>query len=205
MSQPYHHGDLRHALIAAAIEILEIDGIGALSLRAVARRAGVSQTAPYRHFRNKEALLAAVAAEGFRGLIRHMSERAEGAADPATRVTAIGVGYVAFATRHPAQLRLMFGPEIQSKPDHPELIGVAREAYAMLSGTIAERLALDDAATVDPVIATLASWSMVHGLALLLVDRQINPNMTGGVEIGTDALSARIIALFGEALTLRPD
>lgn len=193
MAQPYHHGDLRNALIATAVDILESEGIGGLSLRGVARKAGVSQTAPYRHFADKEALLAAVAVEGFRGLIEKMSERVDGLADPAARVRALGMGYVAFATSHPAQLRLMFGPEITNKPDHPDLIEAAREAYAMLSSAVAERLSLDDAGPADPAIATLAAWSIVHGLATLLVDRQINPIMTGGDEVDAEALSAGIL------------
>lgn len=205
MSHPYHHGNLGQALVAAAVDILESDGIAALSLRAVARRAGVSQTAPYRHFADKEALLAAVAAEGFRGLIGRMSESVEGVADPAARVAALGGGYVAFANAHPAQLRLMFGPEIESKPDHPELIEVARVAYAMLSEAVAERLSMEDAGPVDPAIATLAAWSIVHGLATLLVDRQINPKMTGGIAITPEALTDQILALFTSALTSRPD
>ncbi|NQU70812.1 MAG: TetR/AcrR family transcriptional regulator, partial [Rhodospirillales bacterium] len=189
----------------AAVDILEKDGIAALSLRAVARQAGVSQTAPYRHFADKEALLAAVAAEGFRGLIAQMSERVAGLADPTARLAALGMGYVAFASAHPAQLRLMFGPEIRNKPDHPELIEVAREGYAMLSDAMAERLSLADAGPVDPALATLAAWSLVHGLATLLVDRQINSHMTGGTEVDAEALSAGILALFGGALVSRPD
>ena len=100
---------------------------------------------------------------------------------------------------------MMFGPEITSKPDHPELIEAAREAYAMLSGAVAERLSLQDAGPADPAIATLAAWSIVHGLATFLVDRQINPIMTGGAEVNAEALSAGILDLFGSALASRPD
>lgn len=99
----------------------------------------------------------------------------------------------------------MFGPEIRNKPDQPDLIEPAREAYAMLSDAVAVRLSKKDAGPVDPAIATLAAWSIVHGLATLLVDRQINPNMTGGAEVDAETLSAGILSLFAGELSSRPD
>src|ERR1700693_5459913 len=108
----YHHGDLPRALLDAALHIVETQGTEALTLRAVARRAGVSQAAPYRHFASKEAILAAVAEDGFRSLIAAMRESvATCGEDPLGRLRAVGLGYVTFATSHPSHFRVMFGRE----------------------------------------------------------------------------------------------
>src|ERR1700733_5513657 len=105
----YHHGDLRAALVAAAVQILEKDGEGALTLREVARRVGVSAAAPYHHFADKHAILAAVGEEGFSHLADAMEE-AQATSGPKTRDTlrAMGVAYVRFAVRHPSHFRVMF-------------------------------------------------------------------------------------------------
>jgi AcrR family transcriptional regulator len=106
----YHHGNLPQALRDAALALINEAGADALTLRGAAKRAGVSQAAPYRHFRNKEALLAAVAEEGFRAMAEAMGRRAAPhRADPAGRLRALGRAYVEFATRHPAHFRVMFG------------------------------------------------------------------------------------------------
>ena len=128
----YHHGNLREALVDAAIEILEAEGVTKLSRRGVARRAGVSQTAPYRHFKDKAALLAAVAAYGFRGLAAAMREGAARQKDPRDRLAEIGQSYVRFALDNSAVFRLMFGPEIPEKSADPELCEAADEAFAAL-------------------------------------------------------------------------
>src|ERR1700743_2586808 len=105
---PYHHGGLRDALIHAALEILESEGLAALSLRAVARRAGVSAAAPYHHFPDKQALLDAVAERGFDALTAAMTERMDRAGDDAARLDGKGIGAVAFAVANPALFGLMF-------------------------------------------------------------------------------------------------
>lgn len=184
----YHHGNLRAALIAAGREILAEEGVTALGLRAVARRAGVSATAPYRHFRDKAALLAAIAAEGFRGLAAAMREAAEGLSDPRERMAAIGRAYVSYAVENSAVMRLMFGPEIPDKTSEPELREAGEEAFAVLSGELAATGARD---AVSPD-AALAAWSLVHGLATLLIDGQINPEKLGLDTIDPCELAKRI-------------
>ena len=119
-------------------DLLDEQGINALSLRAVARGAGVSSAAPYRHFPDKASLLAAVAADGFRDLSRCMAEAADAAAPstpPADRFKALGLGYIRFGLDNPAVLRLMFGAEIECKDDYPELAETARNAFATLADT----------------------------------------------------------------------
>ena len=117
----YHHGDLRRALVSSALEILSEHGVAGLSLRAVARRAKVSAMAPYRHFADKEALLAAVAEHGFRQLTIRFSAAATAAPDPRAALDALGVAYVVFACDEPSLFKLMFGPAIEEKPAHPGL------------------------------------------------------------------------------------
>ena len=166
--RPYHHGNLRSALLSVASEILAEQGVTNLSLRGVARRAGVSQTAPYRHFRDKAALLAALAARGFGELAASMQQLA-GASEPPGRLLATGQAYVAFALEKSALFRLMFGAEISDKGSYPELRKAANEAFAVLTREVAgqrrsEKQVYDRA---------VAAWSLVHGLATLLIDGQI--------------------------------
>jgi AcrR family transcriptional regulator len=174
--RPYHHGDLRRALIEAALQLIAAEGARALTLREVARRAGVTHAAPYRHFPSKDALLAAVAEEGFRGLHNAMLERMERAgADLRNRFLESGVGYVLFAVQHPAHFRVMFGSELPASASYPELAAVGHAAFAVLTDAIA---ACQQAGLVraDPVPElALAAWTQVHGLAMLLIDRQLEP------------------------------
>lgn len=184
----YHHGNLRAALLAAGRKILDAEGVTALGLRAVARAAEVSPTAVYRHFNDKAALLAAIAADGFRGLAAAMREAADAAADPGDRMAAIGRAYVTFAVANSAVVRLMFGPEIPDKADHPDLSAAGEEAFAVLSGELASTGARD-AQSPD---AALAAWSLVHGLSTLLIDGQIRPEKLGVEKIDPAELAGRV-------------
>src|SRR5258708_6887496 len=113
----YHHGDLRRALLDAALALLEKSGVEALTLREGARRVGVTAGAPYHHFADKEAIVASVAEEGFVELGEAMAA-ARDAADPASRLGAMGRSYVRFAVAHPAHFRVMFGKMVDV-PRHP--------------------------------------------------------------------------------------
>src|SRR5881397_1178355 len=107
-ARPYHHGDLSRALVDAARRLLEAEGPSALSLRAVAREAGVSPAAPYHHFKDKGELLLAVAQEGWMELGEAIAESRRRASTPAEEMTEIGVAYVCFAREHPALYRIMY-------------------------------------------------------------------------------------------------
>src|SRR5712692_1107293 len=132
-SKRYHHGDLPRALLDAALHIVETEGSAALTLRAAASLAGVSQTAPYRHFANKEAILAAVAEDGFRSLMAAMRHRAAGFADnPLERLRAVGLGYVTFAASNPAHFRVMFGREMADRSASPSLRQAATDTFNMV-------------------------------------------------------------------------
>jgi len=172
--QSYHHGDLRQALVTVGVEILEKDGLEALSLRRVAREAGVSQAAPYAHFKDKRALLEAIAEVGFAELAESMAREAKEASTTVDKRLAFGVGYVVFAVKNPALFRLMFGPEIcDFKSD--SLMTVSAKSYDMIHESTEQQLAeASEVGTPEHVkILTTAAWASVHGLAHLLVDGRL--------------------------------
>lgn len=158
---PYHHGDLRVALLASAEVELAEHGIEAFSLRQVAKRAGVSHAAPAHHFGDANGLLTALAAHGFRQFLAAQSAREAGAdPDPRAQLVAAGLGYVDFATTRPALFRLLFGSERTNYAD-PELAAAANAAYMHLAGQVfaaGGRTAADEASV----------WAIAHGLADLL-------------------------------------
>ena len=168
----YHHGDLQATLIRSAGNILEKEGVESLSLRAVARRAGVSHNAPYRHFPEREGLLAALAKEGFERLGAAQREAAEKGG-----LRAMGEAYVLFALEHPQRFRLMFGGQI-SIARHAGLREVATKTFAGLSGALAARVPEVQGARD----ASIAAWALVHGLALLLMGERIAPAAMNGRE-----------------------
>ena len=159
----YHHGDLRRALIeAAAAEIGEV-GPSAISLRSIARRAGVSHAAPAHHFGDRAGLLAAVAAEGFRRLNQAMAAAADRSDRP---LLAIGRAYVDFARDNPGEFAVMFRPELLGPDPDLDLHGAAAferltEAIAATPGAMCEG--------EDPAVTAARLWSLVHGLATLII------------------------------------
>jgi len=170
--RPYHHGDLKNALVQSAREILEDEGLPALSLRAVARRAGVSHAAPYRHFPNHEALLAELVGEGFGELRENIASAGKRPGDTVERITYMGAAYMRFVARRPALARLMFGAQLANREDFPEL----EEATDGIAAEIGN--ALDDSAL------GLAVWGCVHGLAMLVLENVIDLGQRrGGLEV----------------------
>ena len=175
----YHHGDLRQALLDASLALITEEGFGALSLREVARRAGVTHAAPYRHFADKEALLAAVAEEGFRAMTSRMKEEMAREPSPIDRLGACGVAYVLFAVENAAHFRVMFGPHF-TRPLTPTVLGEDADAYGLLVGVLAEAQRAGEVREGDTADLALACWSLVHGLASLLVDGQLDPEAVAG-------------------------
>jgi AcrR family transcriptional regulator len=158
----YHHGNLREALLDAAEQLLPGIGPERLSLRDVAREAGVSHGAPYHHFASREALLAAVAERGFEGLAAAMSA-AQGKT-PFDRLVGICEAYVEFAAQHPTRFQLMFGPLLSSRDGHPGLEESGHRAF----GILAQAAHAFDAKQALPL--ALAGWSLAHGLAHLRIN-----------------------------------
>lgn len=158
----YHHGDLRAALVAAAEGLLASGAT--LSLRAVAKAAGVSHAAPYHHFANLDALLAAVAARGFDDLAAAMQAAASPGAGTAAALVGHCTAYVDFALARPAAFRLMFSPLLQRKAEHPLLQAAADGCFNVL------RQAAHAHVVQGADELALAGWSLAHGLASLAVD-----------------------------------
>ena len=169
----FHHGNLRQALIDGALLILSKEGAAAITLREVARRAGVTHAAPYRHFDGKEALLAAVAEEGFVQLKRDM-ESATGGGDALDRLYRYGEAYIRFALKNPAHYRLMYGPEFAHRAAHPALQEASRQAFSLLIAAVRDAVAQKLVGDGDPIHVALTTWSTVHGLSLLIMDRQLD-------------------------------
>lgn len=168
----YHHGDLRRALLDASLALISEEGFGALSLREVARRAGVTHAAPYRHFADKEALLAAVAEEGLRAMTLRMKERMARETTPERRLCACGVAYVLYALENPSHFRVMFGPHFTKPPDMASA-DEELNSFGLLMGTITEGQRAGVFREGAPQTLALLCWSLVHGLASLLVDGQL--------------------------------
>jgi AcrR family transcriptional regulator len=202
-SQPkpnYHHGDLRRALIEASLALISEEGFSALTLREVARRAGVTHAAPYRHFADKEALLAAVAEEGFRAMATQMRERMDKEPRPSERLLACGVAYVLFAVHHPAHFRVMFGPHFAKPADHEGLSKEGGNSFGLLVQSIVQGQQAGELREGEPLALALMAWSQVHGLASLLVDHKLD-------RPGQEAPNAEELALFQTRLLfegLRP-
>jgi AcrR family transcriptional regulator len=170
----YHHGDLRRALLHAALALLEERGTAGLTVRAAARRVGVTHTAVYRHFPTKEALLAAVAEEGFGSLGRALRRSMAAAGrDPVARFLAIGVAYVRFASERTPSFRLMLGPEAPNKADYPALQAAARATFAILTEATAQCQAAHRMRAGDPTRLATAAWATMHGIASLVVDTRM--------------------------------
>lgn len=161
----YHHGDLANALRSAAVEVIDERGLGAFSLREVARRAGVSHTAPAHHFGDVRGLLTAVATEGFDALQRATTEAATGIDDPAERLAAIGAAYVRLGRSNHAHCEVMFRTDVVD-PDDEQLQLAGFRAYAVLEDTVRE-LIERDRLVVDLDEATWFSWSTMQGLVAL--------------------------------------
>ncbi|MDY7227988.1 TetR/AcrR family transcriptional regulator [Hyalangium rubrum] len=172
-SKPYHHGDLRRALIDASLALIAEEGFAALTLREVARRAGVTHAAPYRHFADKEALLAAVAEEGFRTMTSQMSERMARETGPLERLAACGVAYVLFAVAHPSHFRVMFGPHFTHPMKHEGMETEGGNSFGLLMQSIVQGQQAGELREGEPLPLALMAWAQVHGLASLLVDGKI--------------------------------
>lgn len=162
----YHHGDLRAALIEAAVALIREKGAEAMSLREVARRSGVSQTAPYRHFRDKEDLTAGIAEEGFTILGGEMKKAAESEGTARERLMRGGRAYVTFALKRPEHFKVMFATDLDAKR-HPAARTAADEAFAGLLS-----LVVAVCPKSDPLTLARMAWSQVHGIASLAVGRQ---------------------------------
>ncbi len=184
----YHHGDLRNALVAAGLELLERDGPQAVSLRAVARAACVSQAAPYAHFKSKRALMAAIAATGFERLSGRLEESVN---DPAAGLRELGRDYVEFASENAGLYRLMFSSRAELDPEDAHLQRASAAAFQLFAQKTATGAGnpFDDPGPV-------AAWSLLHGFAMLLVDEMLHfaadHTLSGVLDLLEAGISAKV-------------
>lgn len=176
----YHHGALRETLLDVTLRLIEAEGIGAVSLRRVAREAGVSPGAPYHHFADRADLLAALSARGYQLLAADLAAaRTEGrtgtgAAPPVLALTGLMRRYVAFARREPAYFRLMFRPELSGAREHPGLKAAEHAAEAELEAAVVGCVDAGIIAADQAEALGVAAWSLGHGLASLWLDGQLS-------------------------------
>ena len=193
----YHHGDLRKAVLEEALGHINRTRDTSFTLRELAARLGVSSTALYRHFDNKLALLAAVAEEGFKELLRRfLSDDPLKDSDALAFMAARGMAYVQFAVSYPAHFRVMFLPELRQPRQFAALSELRQQLYAQLEVALAllkERDLLSDA---DLREIALTSWATVHGLATLLVDGHVRLESGSGEEV--QGLIRRVLAVQAE-------
>lgn len=181
-------------LVETALELAEEQDVSNLTLREVARRAGVTHSAPYHHFPTKESLLAAVAEEGFRALHAEQVEAARNAGPrPIDRLQALGVAYVRFAVAHRGHFRVMYRTDKDGWADYPSVLEVSQQSFVLLTTTV-EETRKAGGLDVDLLEMSLAAWSVVHGLATLWVDGPLRrlSVLTGNKPI--DEVAARIAA-----------
>lgn len=190
--RPYHHGDLQRALVEAGRRLLEREGSAALSLRAVAREAGVSAAAPYHHFKDRAALLYAIAHEGNVALNETMKAAFESSEAGRDRIIAVGVAYVEFALKNPALYRLMF--ETTRLYDHyPDTSEAEGEIPRLMAATFGASMPARKS-DMDRHLAAMAGWSMFRGLAEVAQFRTLKPfkGLLGGERAFLEAVLGRL-------------
>ena len=185
-STRYHHGDLPTALVRAAVELLEESGATELSLRAAARRAGVSTAAPYRHFTDRNALLSAVAAVGYRELATDLAA-AHPAPTMAEDLAAIAVAYVEFALKRPGLFRVMFAEQCDATS--PERVSAVAAIHEYLNSIVRQAFP-----SADQEAMATAVWGMVHGLAFLHLDGKFDASSAQAV---ADRVRTAVCAMLG--------
>lgn len=169
-AKPYHHGHLHHEILCAACELLEENNIASLSLRAVAKKVGVSHTAPYRHFKDKESLLAGIAGLGYDELAKQLAEAVHSHPDdPAAQLQEAGHRYVKLALKSPQSTQLMFSGILPCDDTYPELRTSGDTAFNGLKTIIEEGQVSGVFKQGDVELLALTAWSGIHGLSLLLI------------------------------------
>jgi AcrR family transcriptional regulator len=171
----YHHGDLKNALIQAGIEILADEGVKGLSLRSVAKRAGVSHTAPYAHFTDKQALVAAISTEGYRKLYTHLIEIDQiHGNDPLRKLIEVAWSYVQFAVNDPAHFKITFSGVIAMEKNYPAFVDISQKSFTFINEMIADCQKADIIRKSPTDLIAVHLWGAIHGLATLLIEDQLS-------------------------------
>ena len=182
-AKPYHHGDLRRALLDEALRTIQSHGVEHLTLRTVGERLGVSRSALYRHFADKQSLLATVGKEGFRALRQAIADAWERNGRGRAGFQAMGKAYVQFAVAHPSHYRVMFGGFIESAARDDQFVAEAKAAFQVLVHALVEQQRAGDLRRDDPVLMARFVWALVHGTAMRVIDGQLpEAAQTGALE-----------------------
>lgn len=193
-SKSYHHGNLRQSLLEEAVRLLEREGAGQLSLRKVAAGAGVSHTAPYRHFRDKAEILAAVAEQGFQHLVDEMEAARVRFDDLEKSLLEIGVAYVLFAVHHAPHFSVMFR-------EHPaeatEVHQAGEKAFRVMADVIAVGVKKGVFGEGGAESYAIAAWTMVHGQASLMLEGLLIKDKPGKMSVAAyaDAIARDVIPI----------
>jgi len=176
----YHHGDLRNALIQAGLDLLAEGGVQELDLRKVARRAGVSHAAPYRHFADKQALIAAINEEGFHLLAERIrSTLREVSDEPVEQLLGVALAYVRFAKENPWLMREMFSGLTIERETFESLHTASKSVYRLYAEVIKRGQESGKIVDGDPTALAGVLWSVLHGLAMLIIENQMRPYADG--------------------------
>ena len=180
----YHHGDLKNALIEVGIEILAKEGIGALSLRRVARRAGVSHAAPYAHFTDKQALVAAISTEGYQRLYERIFQAVqEVQGDPARQLSEVVWAYVQFALESPEHFKITFSGFLKQEKDFPEFVAISKKSFGLVLKVVSDCQEAGVLKPGDSELLAVSIWSGMHGFVSLLLENQIPSSLLKRFEI----------------------
>jgi len=171
----YHHGDLKNALIDAGINILRQEGVRGLSLRNAAKQAGVSHSAPYAHFKDKQALIAAISTRGLQHLYQEVSRiAARYRAQPAAQLFEVAWAYTEFCINDTGLFNIIFSSILEREHDYPEFVDISHQNFALIVDVIENNQQARILRQGDPKLTAVSIWSMVHGFISLVLERQIS-------------------------------
>jgi AcrR family transcriptional regulator len=171
----YHHGDLKNALIKAGVDILAKDGVSGLSLRKVASKTGVSHAAPYAHFADKQALIAAISTEGFRQLYERISSVAdEYKTKPSRQLVEVGWAYVQFALDDRDRFKVMFSGVLEKEKEYPEFVTESQRNFQLVKMVVEANQASGVLRSGSSDLVALSAWGIIHGFIMLLLEGQIS-------------------------------
>ncbi len=170
----YHHGDLKNALIDAGINILKQEGVRGLSLRNTAKQAGVSHSAPYAHFKDKQALIAAISTRGLQQLYREVSRiAAQYRAQPAAQLFEVAWAYTEFGINDTGLFNIIFSRILEREHDYPDFVEISHRNFALIVDVIKNTQQAGILRQGDPNLTAVSIWSMVHGFIALVLEKQI--------------------------------
>ena len=171
----YHHGDLKNAMIKAGADILSREGVSALTLRKVAQKAGVSHAAPYAHFTDKQALIAAISTEGYKKLYEQIAQVAEQyRSDPLRRFVEASWAYVQFALDEPDHFKVTLSGMIEKEQDYPAFVETAKQTFSLVVEIVAQCQQAGILRKGAPDLTAVSVWALIHGFVTLLLENQVS-------------------------------